>query len=272
MRRYCAFTLIELLVVVTIIVVLLAMLTPSLESAVLAAQKAKCASNLHSIHLGTNQYAMSNQGELIICRGRQVQTCFDTANPKTPHGGSTPDDLKVDWLAALASVGLAESGKTTMDDGTLQNRPIEPLWQCPVSAVPQVKWTGAFGQYEVGYSYMGGIGRSQWVHSTTGVAYPQPPSPQKLGQSSPGWMLASDNTYYAEGKWDPAHLNHTRPGNKGPDGSTQAFMDGSAQWIEREKLSVGHTFWATHFISFFYQTELPTGWTVTDADRPDAFN
>jgi type II secretory pathway pseudopilin PulG len=52
-----AFTLIELLVVVTIIVVLLALLTPALDNAIYQGELAVCASNMHSIAAGGTIYA-----------------------------------------------------------------------------------------------------------------------------------------------------------------------------------------------------------------------
>ncbi len=54
--RY-GFTLVELLVVVAIIAVLLAMLTPAMETAIERARRARCLSNLHQLHLATMHYA-----------------------------------------------------------------------------------------------------------------------------------------------------------------------------------------------------------------------
>jgi prepilin-type N-terminal cleavage/methylation domain-containing protein len=54
-----AFTLIELLVVITIIVVLLAMLTPALDKAIYEAELVQCGAQLDSILTGTIQYAMN---------------------------------------------------------------------------------------------------------------------------------------------------------------------------------------------------------------------
>ena len=52
------FTLIELLVVITIIVVLLALLTPALDQAVYQAELASCGAKLHAHGAGVFQYAM----------------------------------------------------------------------------------------------------------------------------------------------------------------------------------------------------------------------
>ena len=60
MTKHYGFTLIELLVVVTIIVVLLALLTPALDKAVYQAQLVVCASRLDLISSSATTYAMAN--------------------------------------------------------------------------------------------------------------------------------------------------------------------------------------------------------------------
>jgi prepilin-type N-terminal cleavage/methylation domain-containing protein len=60
MHRESAFTLIELLVVITIIVVLLAMLTPALDRALYSAEMAICGANQKGIATGAIQYASGN--------------------------------------------------------------------------------------------------------------------------------------------------------------------------------------------------------------------
>jgi prepilin-type N-terminal cleavage/methylation domain-containing protein len=56
--RSRGFTLIELLVVVTIIVVLLALLTPALDKAIYQAELTVCGTRMHAIGLGAQTYAM----------------------------------------------------------------------------------------------------------------------------------------------------------------------------------------------------------------------
>ena len=55
------FTLVELLVVVTVIIVLLALLTPALDRAVYQAELATCGANLKGFTLAMQTYAMGNQ-------------------------------------------------------------------------------------------------------------------------------------------------------------------------------------------------------------------
>jgi prepilin-type N-terminal cleavage/methylation domain-containing protein/prepilin-type processing-associated H-X9-DG protein len=63
-RRNIAFTLIELLVVVAILVLLLAILTPSLRRGRALARRAVCGSNLHQNVSGLSAYAAGNNGLL----------------------------------------------------------------------------------------------------------------------------------------------------------------------------------------------------------------
>jgi prepilin-type N-terminal cleavage/methylation domain-containing protein len=56
-----AFTLIELLVVVTIIVVLLALLTPAIDKAIYSAELAACGANLKGLGTGATTYALDHR-------------------------------------------------------------------------------------------------------------------------------------------------------------------------------------------------------------------
>jgi prepilin-type N-terminal cleavage/methylation domain-containing protein/prepilin-type processing-associated H-X9-DG protein len=63
MRHHAnAFTLIELLVVVTIIVVLLALLTPALDQAIMSGERARCGANEHQIGLALQMYLLDYKG------------------------------------------------------------------------------------------------------------------------------------------------------------------------------------------------------------------
>jgi competence protein ComGC len=56
-----AFTLVELLVVITLIVVLLALLTPALDRAVYQAELVVCSARLHALGTSVTHYAMDHQ-------------------------------------------------------------------------------------------------------------------------------------------------------------------------------------------------------------------
>ena len=79
MRSSSAFTLIELLVVVTIIVVLLALLTPALDKAIYQAELAVCGAKLHSIGSGAVVYAMGNKRRYPYRPGVEANVTWPTA-------------------------------------------------------------------------------------------------------------------------------------------------------------------------------------------------
>src|ERR1051325_9164018 len=131
--RVHGFTIIELLVVVTLIALLLALLAPALDRAVEAAQRVVCAGNLRVVNAGSIQYAQENRREFFTCRGRAVIRGFDMKNPAMPwQSNYTGPDAQVDWLAALASVGLASTDPQPTGD-TLAGSQRKPgrMWECP---------------------------------------------------------------------------------------------------------------------------------------------
>src|SRR5688572_26273002 len=92
-----AFTLIELLVVITIIVVLLALLTPALDKAIYQAELAVCGANLKGIASGATIYAMQNK--------RCWPAARDPAGSNQPAriGPGASDARKV-WKDALGNL------------------------------------------------------------------------------------------------------------------------------------------------------------------------
>ena len=106
------FTLIELLVVISIIVVLLALLTPALDRAIYQAELAVCGANLHTVSAGALSYALSNKR-------------------RYPY---RPMDGRQQWMTTQLTVNLGTFGNG--DDRPVLRRALGPLngpLNCPLT-------------------------------------------------------------------------------------------------------------------------------------------
>ena len=81
--RLRAFTLVELLVVVAVITVLLAMLTPAMDSAVYTAEKVRCLSNQRTLVHGCIVYATDNRAHWPYWPNNQEPSAYDWRTPWT---------------------------------------------------------------------------------------------------------------------------------------------------------------------------------------------
>lgn len=222
------FSLVELLVVVAIVSILASLLLPALSRAKERGRRAVCLSNLSQIFKACTMYAMDNEDKFFAARQGSVQIALDPLEKK-------------------AAVAAGLFGKIW----TCPNRPNFPMHDA------------AYDQWLLGYQYLGGI--TNW--NTPRGNFPAR-SPVKLTRSGPGWVLAADSTMKIDQKWGggpevfrdmPSHRNL----QKQPDGGNQVHMDGSARWIQFEKMYFVHS-WSVNYPkwnessrqAFFFQEDL----------------
>jgi prepilin-type N-terminal cleavage/methylation domain-containing protein len=99
-----AFTLVELLVVITIIVILLALLTPALDKAMYAAEMARCGAQLKGIATGGTVYATANKR--FYPAPLATEHVYWAALLGATDGGFPGDRRKV-WKEAVGSINAA---------------------------------------------------------------------------------------------------------------------------------------------------------------------
>ncbi len=265
--KMSAFTLIELLVVVAIIAVLLSLLTPALDRAIEASQRAVCAANLHMVHGATSAYALQNKSAIIPCFGRAVHHAI------APLGvAGLPGDNLVDWPKAMASVGLAAADKTLVGtvypaangqtvpaNGTpYYEREPSKVWDCPSRAMRSF-WTPGNAMY-LGYMYVGGV--VTWTNPNwTGKSQ----SPVKVNKSDSDWVLAADTSWKIDGAWGggtshpswASMPSHKEGSTLRSAGGNQAQMDGSVVWYDLKDTVFIHSWGGTGRKAFWYQPNLP---------------
>jgi type II secretory pathway pseudopilin PulG len=218
-----AFTLTELLVVVATIALLAAMILPVLAaSSGERVKRTACLNNLRQIAIAMTVYAANNGDKVIVAR-------------KQVGGVSVQIALNPITAATAANVGLLGQSNTAS------------IWTCP-NRLGFPFFDQSFNQWDIGYQYFGGI--TNW-NTPNGSLFPAR-SPVKLSQSQPYWTLAADAVIECEMGWgQPTMLYDVQacsnlPQHHGsdslvPQGGNQVFADGSARWIQLEKMRLLNT-------------------------------
>jgi prepilin-type processing-associated H-X9-DG protein/prepilin-type N-terminal cleavage/methylation domain-containing protein len=146
--RITGFTLIELLVVISVIVLIMAILMPSLNRAREQARTINCRSNLKNIGLAFMEYAIQND--------EQLPPLGDT-DPLTGGGSDPRRYVGKHWYERLAETGLVPDGSVKSGEPPVFANYTEGIWRCPTVKRTQIyaeSWRATWG---------GGYGVNQWL-------------------------------------------------------------------------------------------------------------
>lgn len=212
--RTAAFTLVELLVVISIIVLLIGILLPSLGKSKEHARQAKCLSN-------NRQQAVA-----FIAWGDDNKSILPTADQTTRWKLDALYVLDKDVGFKLNTYGLVTNKK----DGTTPVQGLDTVWICPSTTIlPRLYIAGhATGVLHVD-NYMIQTALPQAGKHPWGRA--KKPTPTRV--SDPTGPVTADHTRVDTGYFIS---NHIVSGGK-PEGYNQSYNDGHATWIRADQLA-----------------------------------
>ena len=245
-HRDRGFTLVELLVVVTIIVILIAMLIPTLEQARVAAERAKCLSNLHAIGRASSLYLNDNKNTYAgvyhwhgLLGKYGVYEPGSTSHPQVLNPGLRPLNAYLGYPHGSTQMapGAVPFTATGVGIGPAIDPMEVPVAECP-SDVGDPLWGGSNNAYkEFGTSYIVTvipyhfhIGQLFGNLQAPG-AYPSAKSTQIKPLASK--VLVTDWPVYGNRWWSNSRTRwHSNDPNKREINT--AFADGHAELTEYE--------------------------------------
>jgi prepilin-type N-terminal cleavage/methylation domain-containing protein len=205
-----AFTLIELLVVITIIVVLLSLLTPALDTAVYQTERIVCLSNTRVQHAAQYQYAYDNARRLTDRGGAQSPDYHRWGGaPRSPVAvlrGTYLPSTRALICPIVAQAPSQPYGEYRRNDwSTSQNG--DPVTQA-------VNLLGTYGGWDTdstniycAYSWLGGFGG--------GVSYTQPSGesrpPTKTSEMTSGGLFITHRLDF----YGPGSVHEITHGGRG---------------------------------------------------------
>ena len=254
-----AFTLIELLVVITIIVVLLALLTPALDRAMYEAQLVQCAGNLKVWGSIAVSFAQDHKRDLPMAFGPQGEWSQEFDSPRGARvldriSDATADEASGRWKsygtpwATWVRYGMADraavcpiwKGLGLLSSGYYSDNPAIPAPYHigdtaggPTGGAVNSDWGP---QVWIGYEWIAGTDSTQ-PHVPTGSATPEAQpnefawntrSPaSNLRNASSGSVMASDLLYMNSG-WASPPLNFRAVAYPTPENLAQPSSMGIA--------------------------------------------
>lgn len=217
-RSRWAFTLIELLVVIAIIAILAALLLPTLSSAKEKGKRIACVSNIRQAILSVHMYGGDNREHV----------------PSGRDNGGQWHSIRISSVSYSNLVAYTGNFK---------------IMDCPnFTFGSQPRYNGQWG-YLIGYNYLGDANMSLWPPRAATTWY----SPRKTTASGTNFIIADANHWGGDllmaphGKSGPFRQNgatFTRAGGGrisdpiqvGAVGGNVGYLDGSARWINIEKM------------------------------------